>query len=123
MTIQLDEHFVGLWVFELKGIAGDFMAGMRSEDGETFSIDSRMRTFVDDKVFDSKDPKHWIHAEGKFSSAEEAIESFRQNVEKMYDIMGQGGVDEILMDDRGVNGVMEEMKQRDCFHMQEQKLQ
>lgn len=123
MTIRLDQNFVGMWAFSLKGLPGDFMAGMRSENGKKFIVDSRIRTFIDDKVFDSKDPKHWVHAECNFPSAESAIDAFRQRIEELYDIMGQGGIDEILMDERGIDGVVDEMKQRDSFHMKKMKLQ
>ena len=123
--IALNESFIGMWMFMLKDMPGDFLACMFNPQNNEYQVTTRLRIYEDDKLFEeSNDRKQWVEATAQFEKKEDAIDSFRDKVEQMYEVMGQGNVTEILMPEDGtVEDVVELIKQNPNFHIQERTLQ
>jgi hypothetical protein len=75
-VIEIGEHTVGIWSAHLApGV--DFLACMNRRPDGAYVIDCRIRTAVDDQVFDSKDRKTWYQIETRSNEAE-AVEKIRR---------------------------------------------
>jgi hypothetical protein len=97
--IILDEKVVGLWNFHLRIPEGDYLAAIRElVPEEKYELTYRLRYYKDDKVFESKDEKHWW--QGTLSGTRNyVVLGFRSAVEilaqvqrsEVYEVLNETG--------------------------------
>jgi hypothetical protein len=112
VAIIFDEKIVGLWNFPITiPIVGDYLAGIRElVSDEKYELTFRLRYFKDDKVFESKDEKHWY--QGTLSGTRNfVVGSFREAV-KMLAAMQQAEeqITEVLNEKRDLRDFMKRVE-------------
>ena len=75
MTIVMDDSTIALWCAEQK--AGNLLMALSKKSGGNFLFQVRLRTYVDDKAYDSKDPKSFYSINFKEMSDVMALQRCR----------------------------------------------
>ena len=115
--IEINENTIAIWRLQLTPDS-DYCGGLTKQPDGSYKFVYRFRYYVDDKTGpDSDDKKNWYEVViKKDTPREEVIATLRLVVQEMANAVGNP-VDEILMDHRGVEGILEEMKKRPHYHM------
>jgi hypothetical protein len=122
MTIELTENTIGVWAVSLDSDS-DYLAALW-RDGENYVMVYRFRYYVDDKTFDSKDKKNWYRCEVQAdrTTEDKVIEVMRLSARMLWKQSG-GKRYEIMMDARGIEGMMEDMARWPMISMQTIKVE
>lgn len=93
IVIRIDENTVAMWAVHFIRAddhgRSDLLAHLgRNADG-TYTLIARLRHYVNDKVFDSKDHKTWYRVHDGASTTDlRAVERFRRVVETFSETVG-----------------------------------
>jgi hypothetical protein len=75
-------YFLGMWTAAKPGL-WNWLASIGKSDDGTWEVETRLRLEIDDKVFDSKDPKYWedyrVSAEVPEDEVISTIEEMREH--------------------------------------------
>jgi hypothetical protein len=120
VCIILDEKIVGLWNFHMKTPEGDYLAAIRELERDVkYELTYRFRYYKDDKVWDSKDEKHWC--QGTLSGTRHyAVSSFQMIVNMLAKMQGSPTY-EVLMDEKGLDDFMRRVEALPSMFMREGK--
>lgn len=97
MSIELKpgDYVLGIWVFDNPPY--NLLGIVRKSEGQ-WIFDVRTRTYVDDKIFDSKDRKRFWQVTYKPDQTEESVlESVREMFHHLSTIEGDGTYHETLV--------------------------
>jgi hypothetical protein len=125
-VIVLDEKFIAMWYFmpeEKLDFMGSLMATQEPvvmNQKQELNFEYRFRYYKDDLVFQSDDEKHWYGIKITDNTPQEALDKIRGMVEILAKV-SKRPLTEIVIDERGVMGVVERMQALPMFHMQEVK--
>lgn len=116
MSIEINEDTIGIWIVDMPDMKYNWMCAASAGKDE-YLIICRFRHEVDDEVWHSKDKKTWFEVRKPINeiSREGIIEICRTLAEKFWKI-GGGSRYEILADDRGPDGIMNEMLKLPMIH-------
>jgi hypothetical protein len=108
VSIVLDENVIALWHLELDG--GNFLGALRQQPTEGMEFTFRFRYYRDDKLGpDSQDEKHWYRSNINNWSQAQAVNKLRE-VYKKVARSTNSSLNEILMDETGVDGFVAKME-------------
>lgn len=124
MTIIVDEGFIAMWHF-MPSADIDFIGGLSRGEPSPQPIDMdrkqkmklvyRFRYYKDDLVFHSEDEKHWYELTIIDRTPREALDATRDIVHKIAGAM-DSKVTEIVVDERGPQGVVDRMQKLPFMH-------
>jgi hypothetical protein len=101
----LDEKVIAVWHFEFNG--GNFLSTLRKKPTGGMELTSRFRYYRDDKPGpDSQDEKHWY---GRDVKSTETLHDVRNQTAELARMEGST-LNEILMDESGVDGLLAKME-------------
>lgn len=122
MSINITDQTIGLWVVDMPDVKANWLCAV-SVDGDDYHLIYRIRTLVDDKIFNSADKKAWFEARIPTSkvSREDVIANMRDVAEQLWK---EGGGDryEILADERGAKGILIEMMKIPMMHPEKKRV-
>lgn len=123
MTIELTDKTIGVWAVSLND-ESDYLAALWRDDDGNFVMEYRFRYYVDDKTFDSKDRKNWYRCEVQAdkTSEDKVIEVMRLSARMLWKSSG-GKRYEIMMDEGGIERMMEDMARWPMISMQTVKVE
>jgi len=103
--IVLDENVIAMWHFEFDG--GNFISALKKRPSGGMEVTSRFRYYRDDKPGpDSQDEKHWY---GRDVKSTETLHDVRNKAAELARMEGST-LNEILMDETGVDGLLAKME-------------
>ena len=113
--IVMNENTIGLWWVNLADFGQDFMGGAYRDDEGVLKFDCRMRDHIDDKTLDSKDRKEWYTYIARDKTEDELIAWVRDMCNTLSEagkeMGGECDIVELLMDEDGVDAMLEKMKE------------